>query len=89
MPVPYMRIDFLRGEYRFAFGEFTPRPGDFEGFNEATDRMLGELYLDAETRLHADLLDGRRFPVFMDWLAPFRTPVASTDGPGPGARGNG
>ena len=80
MPLPFMRIDFLRGEDRFAFGEFTPRPGDFETFNEATDRMLGELYLDAEARLYADFLAGRQFPVFMDWLAPLRSRGGSADG---------
>ncbi|MCB1499004.1 MAG: hypothetical protein KDK07_04315 [Bauldia sp.] len=72
MPLPFMRIDFLRGADRFAFGEFTPRPGDFETYNAATDRMLGDCYLDAEARLYADLLAGKQFPVFMEWLAPFR-----------------
>jgi TupA-like ATPgrasp len=78
--LPFLRIDFLRGEDRFAFGEFRLRPGDFETFNDATDRRLGELYLDAEARLYADLLAGRQFPVFMDWLAPLRSRGGSADG---------
>lgn len=88
MPLPFMRIDFLRARYRMVFGEFTPRPGDFEAFEEPLDRVLGELYLDAETRLHADLLAGKPFPVFMEWLAPLRTRASPDEGAGPEGTGH-
>lgn len=66
-----MRIDFLAAKSGLYFCEFTPRPGDFEKFNDATDEMLGTLYLDAELRLVNDLVFGKRFTEFAEWAAPF------------------
>ena len=74
MPLPYMRIDFMRRDERLYFGEFTPRQGDFEKYDDDTDRMMGRHYLEAEMRLHRDLLAGKRFPEFMEWAAPFLPP---------------
>lgn len=51
VPTPFVRIDFIKSQNIFAFGEFTPRPGQFSSFNKAFDRYLGELYLKAEARL--------------------------------------
>ncbi|MCH8502442.1 MAG: hypothetical protein LAT77_11100 [Aliidiomarina sp.] len=51
IPVPFIRIDFLATKDRFVFGEFTPRPGQFNSFSDAFDRYLGEHYLAAEARL--------------------------------------
>ncbi|RAU19187.1 hypothetical protein DN062_02655 [Nitrincola tibetensis] len=48
---PFMRIDFIKSRKDFAFGEFTPRPGQFSSFNQEFDRYLGECYLSAEARL--------------------------------------
>nr|WP_298410323.1 ATP-grasp fold amidoligase family protein [uncultured Halomonas sp.] len=48
---PFMRIDFLKCGKNFIFGEFTPRPGQFNYFNDSFDRYLGEMYLEAEGRL--------------------------------------
>jgi hypothetical protein len=64
LPVPFMRIDFLRGRDGLMFGEFTPRPGQFHLFAPATDRRLGTDFLRAEGRLVHDLLAGKRFPEF-------------------------
>ena len=74
LPLPYARIDFLRSGQDLYFGEFTPRPGDFEKYDEETDQMMGRHYLEAELRLHYDLLAGKRFAAFMEWAAPFLPP---------------
>lgn len=64
IPAPFMRIDFLASEKDFVFGEFTPRPGQYNSFNHRFDRYLGELYLNAEARLHKDLINGKTFNAF-------------------------
>lgn len=64
IPAPFMRIDFIRSYSSpegMVFCEFTPRPGNFHRFNLATDRRLGDLYLEAEARLERDLLCGKKF----------------------------
>ncbi len=71
LPFPFIRIDFLNAEDGLYFGEFTPRPGNFEGFNAEWDRRLGDLYLDAELRLTRDMLFGKDFPEFKLWASPF------------------
>jgi len=65
IPSPFCRIDMLRSGPRGALvGEFTPRPGQFEEFNEATDRLLAEEWVRAERRRLDETLAGRRFGVF-------------------------
>lgn len=64
IPAPFMRIDFLKSQQEFVFCEFTPRPGQFNTFNDSFDRYLGELYLEAEARLQHDLLCGKAFKAF-------------------------
>jgi hypothetical protein len=64
MPTPFCRIDFLRTGSQTYFCEFTPRPGGAWLYDERTDRLLGDYYLDAEGRLLSDLLAGRTFDVF-------------------------
>lgn len=61
IPAPFLRIDFLRGEETLIFGEFTPKPGNYEEFNQSTDQLLGDYFLDAEARLVNDLLEGKQF----------------------------
>jgi len=61
IPLPFIRIDFLRSQSGLVFGEFTPRPGGYEQFNDETDERLGLAYAEAERRLLSDLLDGKRF----------------------------
>jgi len=69
IPAPFMRIDFLRSENQFVFGEFTPRPGQYNAFNAQFDRYLGEHYLRAEARLQQDLIAGKSFDVFNKTVA--------------------
>ncbi|MFD1020148.1 ATP-grasp fold amidoligase family protein [Thalassobacillus hwangdonensis] len=61
IPAPFMRIDFLREAEGLVFGEFTPKPGNYDEFDEKTDRWMGELFLEAEERLMKDLLEGKKF----------------------------
>ncbi|MBU5594369.1 hypothetical protein KQI76_04255 [Amphibacillus sp. MSJ-3] len=65
LPVPFMRIDFLRTEKGLVFGEFTPKPGHFDHFNAEIDQELGELYLQAEAELFNDLLNGKSFDAYL------------------------
>lgn len=67
IPAPFMRIDFLKTKDGLKFGEFTPRPGTYTSFDWKTDKMLGELFLDAEARLINDLLNGKSFKDFNNY----------------------
>ena len=82
IPLPFLRIDLLRGEGGLHFGAFTARPDDLESFDADTDAFLGDLYLDGELRLARDLLLGTTFPAFMKWAAP----LVSGDGDASGTR---
>ncbi|GAF65003.1 hypothetical protein BTS2_1900 [Bacillus sp. TS-2] len=64
IPCVFLRIDFLKTSNGMKFGEFTLRPGLFEQFNNSTDQMLGDYYLEAEGRLMNDLLNGKDFKAF-------------------------
>lgn len=64
IPAPFIRIDFLKKNEELVFGEFTPKPGNYDHFNKTTDRLLGEYYLEAEGRLIKDLLKGKPFEHF-------------------------
>jgi hypothetical protein len=66
LPVPFMRIDFLKTSKEFVFGEFTPKPGNYDEFNEKTDQLLGEMYLEAEYKLIDDLIKGKKFSHFKE-----------------------
>lgn len=66
IPHPYARIDMLKGEGELVVGEFTPRPGNFDEFNDDWDRILGEAWVRAESRLMGDLLRGKSFKPFLD-----------------------
>ena len=72
IPVPFMRIDFLKTKRGMVFGEFTPRPGDFEKFNRNTDLFLGKHFLEAEFRLEQDLLSGQTFNEFKTFFGEYR-----------------
>lgn len=61
IPSPFMRIDFLKTNNELVFGEFTPKPGNYDEFNTEIDLLLGNYYLDAESRLSHDLLHGKQF----------------------------
>ncbi|MDV6011072.1 ATP-grasp fold amidoligase family protein [Haloechinothrix sp. LS1_15] len=64
IPVPFMRIDMLRGEDGLVFGEFTPRPGGFEQLNSTWDRIFAEGWIRAEGRIVEDVLAGKDFSAF-------------------------
>jgi len=50
------------------FGEFTPKPGKYEQFNDDIDQCLGDYFLEAEARLVEDLLDSKPFDHFKSFL---------------------
>jgi hypothetical protein len=68
IPLPFIRIDFLRSASGLVFGEFTPEPGKFEKFDTETDVALGHEYNRAAARLQDDLLAGKRFTAFTQLL---------------------
>ncbi|WP_010531632.1 ATP-grasp fold amidoligase family protein [Lentibacillus jeotgali] len=61
IPAPFIRIDYLRSENELVFGEFTPKPGNYDEFDKATDQWLGDYFVEAEGRLINDLLEGKQF----------------------------
>src|SRR5699024_3973492 len=67
IPAPFIRIDFLRGENGLVLGEFTPKPGNYDEFDNETDAWLGDYFLDAQGRLTNDLLNGKQFEAFMSF----------------------
>lgn len=69
IPAPFIRIDFLKGEDGLVFGEFTPKPGNYDEFNSEIDKWLGDYFLQAETRLMNDLIEGNEFTLYKDWLS--------------------
>ena len=69
LPLPFIRIDFLKTDQGMVFGEFTPKPGNYETFDKKTDQWLGNYYLDAEGRLAEDLLNGKQFETYKNWVA--------------------
>jgi hypothetical protein len=64
IPVPFMRIDFLRGSAGLVFDEFTPRPGIIGYFDKKWDQLFGQMFYEAEARLRADLVAGKKFELF-------------------------
>jgi hypothetical protein len=64
IPAPFIRIDFLRSENGLIFGEFTPKPGNYDDFDEKTDKWLGDYFIEAQGRLSDDLLNGKDFLEF-------------------------
>ena len=61
IPAPFIRIDFLRSQDGLVFGEFTPKPGNYDEFDEPTDKWIGDYFLEAQGNLINDLLDGKEF----------------------------
>ncbi|MEN2466405.1 ATP-grasp fold amidoligase family protein [Ornithinibacillus hominis] len=71
IPAPFIRIDFLRSDKGLVFGEFTPKPGNYDEFDEATDKWLGDYFNEAEGRLINDLLNGKEFSYFNEMIKTF------------------
>lgn len=66
-PVPFLRIDFLKGHDGLYLGEITPHPGPIYRGGDLTpelDQELGRAYLRAEARLYRDLLNGKQFDTY-------------------------
>jgi hypothetical protein len=68
LPAPFCRFDFLRTTEGLVFGECTPKPGNYDQFNEKIDTALGEAFFDAEERLFQDLLNGVTYPHWRNLL---------------------
>src|SRR5699024_6795768 len=68
IPAPFVRIDFLQSENGLVFGEFTPKPGNYDDFDLKTDQLLGDYYIEAEARLIKDLLKGKTFPEYEQFV---------------------
>lgn len=66
LPLPFMRIDFIKDKDNYLFGEFTPFPGNYDEFNNEIDHWLGSCYLEAEKRLYNDLLNGKTFQYYKE-----------------------
>ncbi len=69
IPAPFVRIDMFNSNNDLVFGEFTPRPGNYNEFNKDTDQLLGDYFLEAEGRLMNDLLKGKKFENFQKFLS--------------------
>lgn len=58
IPYPFFRIDYLIGNGgKLYLNEFTPGPGDPEGFVEEVSRKLASLFENARLRLEKDISD--------------------------------
>src|SRR5690625_1869436 len=68
IPAPFIRIDFLKGEDGLVFGEFTPKPGNYDEFDEKTDKDLGDYFIEAQGRLINDLLEGKEFVEYREFF---------------------
>ncbi|WP_147803691.1 ATP-grasp fold amidoligase family protein [Alkalicoccus halolimnae] len=68
LPAPFCRFDLLRTTEGLVFGECTPKPGNYDQFNETIDIALGEAFLDAEERLFQDLVNGASYPYWRNLL---------------------
>lgn len=68
IPSPFMRLDFLQCHDGLVLGEFTCRPGQFDEFNPSYDRLLGEKYAKARSRLFMDMLNSKGFDAFRSMM---------------------
>ncbi len=68
LPWPGIRIDFLIGRDGPVFGEFTVNPGAYGGFHDEPDQFLGNLWAKAAAGIHDDLLLGKKFKTYCDFL---------------------
>lgn len=74
IPAPFLRLDILNGHDGPVLGEFTGHSGNYDRMNREWDRRLGEAFLAAEARLHADLIRGRRFDTFLSCFPTYGAP---------------
>ena len=83
IPAPFMRMDFLRTEDGLVFLEFSSAPGLSHAWSDEWDRHFGALYLQGEMRLIDDLLAGKLYAGWHEFVnrqatAQSRTAVAAT-----------
>ncbi len=68
IPAPFVRIDFLRSRDGLVFGEFTPKPGNYDEFDDPTDKWLGDYFAEAQGRLVQDLLNKKQFADYQAFI---------------------
>lgn len=72
IPTPFMRIDTFLTDNGLVYGEFTARPGGYDQFSLAADRLLGDMFVQAEARLYADMIARKHYPEYVShaesWL---------------------
>lgn len=79
IPIPFIRIDFLKGWQGLVFCEFALLPGPYRGIKDWLNRALGDYFLDAEGRLMEDLLEGKRFEEYWRFRGELRGDIVSAD----------
>ena len=66
-PTPFLRIDFYQDENDYYLGEITPHPGKYyTEYSNQVDSQLGRCFVEAEARLFADLIKGKKFDLYFD-----------------------
>lgn len=66
-PVPFLRIDFLKGDAGAYLGEITPHPGRYyEGITDYMNHKMGVEFDKAWARLLRDLLRGKSFSSYFE-----------------------
>jgi hypothetical protein len=68
LPWPGVRIDFLIGKDGLVFGEFTVNPGAYGAFYTESDQFLGDLWAKAAAAVYDDMLRGKTFTAYCDFL---------------------
>lgn len=65
-PIPFLGLDFLRGDDGIFLSEITPHPGLLiNNIMSSQDRIMGKLFEEAQGRLHIDLLRGKQFETYL------------------------
>lgn len=79
IPLPFIRLDFIKSYDGIVFCESHTTVGGYSSFNEKTDQWLGDMYLEAEGRLLADLLNGKTFNTHSYFFPPEMSGDVSTN----------
>lgn len=66
-PVPFLRIDLLKGDSGYYLGEITPHPGFYyEGISDLMNNKMGAEFDKSWARLMKDLLNGKKFTSYFN-----------------------